>query len=197
MHSPKIDDLTLFNMVASLGVAMLVAVVGLALTINREYRHTFVSLETGRAYCEKTFCDFEGDDARRARIFLFNERQWQAIRDRVRQWVLSVYAAWQALMPAWLTEDLQARIPDDFMPAQALQDRNTQVADGKRLSVQNMGMLRRVSHRAVVDTEDPFDSDGRLRIPAFKGCKLKHQPASLDVRRGTASGEHGSEHLST
>ncbi len=87
----------------------------------------------------------------------------------MRQWVLSVYAVWQALMAAWLTEDPQARIPDDFMPAQALQDRNTQVADGKRLSVQNMGMLRRVSHRAVVNTEDPFDSDGRLRIPAFKG----------------------------
>jgi hypothetical protein len=36
--------------------------------------------------------------------------------------VLSVYAAWQALMPAFFTADLQARIPDDFMPAQAVQD---------------------------------------------------------------------------
>ena len=116
MHSSKIGDLPLFTIVATLAVALLVAVVGLSLTIKREYLRTFVSLQTGCAYAQSTFLDNESDNAKRVQIFFCNERQWQAIRNRVRQWVLGVYAAWKALMPLWFTTDLQARIPDDFMP---------------------------------------------------------------------------------
>ena len=116
MHKDKIHDAQLFAMVSTLAVVWLVTGLGLALTIKREYLHTFVSLQTGYADTQSTFLDNERDEARRVLIFFCNERQWRAIRDRVRQWVLSVYAAWKALMPSWFTEDLQTRIPDDFMP---------------------------------------------------------------------------------
>ncbi len=108
MHKDKIHDGLLFAMVSTLAVVWLVTVLCLALTIKREYLHTFVSLRTGYADTRGIFLDNEGDDARRVLIFFCNERQWRAIRDRVRQWVLSVYAAWKALMPAWFTTDLQA-----------------------------------------------------------------------------------------
>ncbi len=65
----------------------------------------------------------------------------------MRQWVLGMFAAWQALMPAFFTTDLQARIPDDFMPAQVVQDLNAQSADGRRPTLQDMGLLRRMSVR--------------------------------------------------
>jgi hypothetical protein len=95
--------------------------------------------------------DNQGNDAKRVLIFFCNERHWQAIRDRVRQWVLSAYATWQALMPAFFTADLQARIPDDFMPAQVVQDLNAQSRDGRRPTLQNMGLLRRVSQASPID----------------------------------------------
>jgi hypothetical protein len=133
--------------VGALAGVWLVAVVGLSLSMKRTYLHTFVSLQTGHAYVQSIFLDNQGHDARRVLIFFSNERHWQAIRDLVRQWVLGMYAAWQALMPAFFTTDLQARIPDDFMPAQVVQDLNAQSPDGRRPTLQDMGLLRRMSVR--------------------------------------------------
>jgi hypothetical protein len=161
IHASKIGDLPLFTIVVTLAVALLVAVAGLALTIKREYLRTFVSLQTGCAYAQSYFLDNEGDDAKRVEIFFCNERQWQAIRIRVREWVLGAYAAWKALMPSWFTPDLQTRIPDELMPAQVVHDLNAQAPGGRRPTLQNMGLLRRVSHAAVVTAED-----GGLRVPA-------------------------------
>jgi hypothetical protein len=176
MHASKIGDFPLFAMVATLAVALLVAVVGLSLTIKREYLHTFVSLQTGCAHAQSYFLDNEGDDAKRVEIFYCNERQWQAIRNRVREWVLGMYAVWKALMPSWFTTDLQARIPDEFMPAQVVHDLNAQAPGGRRPTLQNMGLLRRVSHAAVVTAEASHaavvtaeavsNSQGGLRVPA-------------------------------
>jgi hypothetical protein len=129
MHASKIGDLPLFATVGALAAVWLIAVVGLSRTIKREYLHTFVSLQTGYADSQSYFLDNQGNDARRVLIFFSNERHWQAIRDRVRQWVLSAYAAWQALMPAFFTADLQARIPDDFMPGQVVEDLSSVAAE--------------------------------------------------------------------
>jgi hypothetical protein len=161
VHASKIGDMPLFATVGALAFVWLIAVVGLSLTIKREYLHTFVSLKTGYAHSQSFFLDNQGDDAKRVNIFIMNERHWQAIRDRVRQWVLSMYATWQALMPAFFTADLQARIPDDFMPAQAVQDLNAQSRDGRRPTLQNMGLLRRVSHASLIDVASELDSGVR------------------------------------
>jgi hypothetical protein len=158
MHAAaKIGDQPLFATVGALSLMWLIALVGLSLTIKREYLHTFVSLQTGYAVSQSIFLDSQGNDAKRINIFYRNERHWQAIRDRVRQWVLSAYTAWQALMPAFFTADLQARIPDDFMPAQAVQDLNAQSRDGRRPTVQNMGLLRRVSHASPIGLASELD----------------------------------------
>jgi hypothetical protein len=177
MHAGKIGDLPLFTTVMTLAVAFVVAVVGLSLTIKREYLRTFWSLQTGCAYTQSYFLDNEGNDAKRVEIFLCNERQWQAIRNRVREWVLGVYAVWKALMPSWFTKDLQARIPDDFMPAQVVHELNAQAPNGRRPTLHNMGLLRRVSHAAAITAEASWNSDGGLRIPA----RAHLEPASTQV----------------
>jgi hypothetical protein len=166
VHASKIGDLPLFTIVVTLAVLLLVAVVGLSLTIKRQYLRTFVSLQTGCAYAQSYFLDNEGDDAKRIEIFFHNMRQWQAIRNRVREWVLDVYAVWKALMPSWFTPDLQSRIPDEFMPAQVVHELNAQAPSGRRPTLQNMGLLRRVSHAAAVSAEDSSGSNGGLRVPA-------------------------------
>jgi hypothetical protein len=195
MHASKIGDLPLFATVGALAAVWLVAVVGLSLAIKREYLYTFVSLQTGYSFSQSYFLDNPGNDAKRINIFLSNERHWHSIRDGVRQWVLSVYAAWQALMPAFFTADLQARIPDDFMPAQALQDLNAQSPAGRRPTLQNMGLLRRVSHAAIVTAEDSSNSDGNLRVSAptaathleptsLRSAERLHRDATTE-KRGT------------
>ncbi len=163
-HTSKIGDSPLFATVGALAAVWLVATVGLSITIKREYLHTFVSLQTGYADTQSNFLDHQGNDARRVIIFLMNERHWQAIRDRVRQWVLSVYATWQALMPAFFTADLQARIPDDFMPAQAVQELNAQSPDGRRPTLQNMGLVRRMSH--APPTDGASELERRVPLPS-------------------------------
>jgi hypothetical protein len=196
MHASKIGDLPLFTIVATLAVALLVAVVGLALTIQREYLHTFVSLQTGGAYAQSYFLDNEGHDARRVEIFFHNERQWQAIRNRVREWVLGMYAVWKALMPSWFTTDLQARIPDDFMPAQVVRELNAQAPGGRRPTLQNMGLLRRVSQVAAVTADESSSSDGDLHIPAATAA-THLEPASLrsaeGLHRGATTEKGGTE----
>ena len=161
MHASKIGDLPLFATVGAVAAVWLVAIVGLSLTINPEYLHTFVSLQTGYAATQSIFLDSQGNDAKRVNIFYKNERHWKAIRDRVRQWVLSAYATWQALMPAFFTADLQARIPDDFMPAQAVEDLNAQARTGRRPTLQNMGLARRVSQASPVDGAAHTDRGAR------------------------------------
>ena len=64
-------------------------------------------------------------------------------------------------MPAFFTADLQARIPDDFMPAQVVQDLNAQSPDGRRPTVQNMGLLRRASHASSADVASESDCAAR------------------------------------
>jgi hypothetical protein len=191
MHA-KIDDVPLFATVGVLTAALLVAGIGLALTIKREYLHTYVSLQTGCAYAQSYFVCNEGNDARRIEIFFHHERQWRAIRDRVRQWVLSLYAVWKGLMPAWMTDDLQARIPDDFMPAQLVHDLNAQAPGGRRPTLQDMGVLRRVSqHAAVVAAKDAPDLELGARIPAPKHLQPARTKLADDVPGGIANDADG------
>ncbi len=178
IHTSKIGDLPLFTVVATLAVIWLVAVVGLSLTIKREYLHTFVSLQTSCGYVQRHFLDNEGNDLKRVEIFYWNERKWQAIRNRVREWVLGMYAVWKALMPSWFTTDLQARIPDDFMPAQVVHELNAQAPGGRRPTLENMGLLRRVSQAGAVTAEESSSSDGDLHIPAATAA-THLEPTSL------------------
>ncbi len=169
-------DVPLFATIGTLAVVWLVSVVGLALTIKRCHLPTFASLQTGCDFLRGHFLDNEGHDARRVDIFFNNARKWQAIRNLVRQWVLSVYDAWKALMPAWLTEDLQARIPDDFVPAEVVHELNVQAPGGRWPTAQSMGMLRPVSH---VDVAWGTDS-GVPRLYRTTESAICHgQPAIL------------------
>jgi hypothetical protein len=193
MPASKIDDLTLFTTVMALAASWLVAVVGLALTVERKYLRTFVSLQTGSAYAQAYFLDNEGDDARRILIFFHTERQWRAIRARVRVWVLGMYAAWRALMPAWFTTDLRARIPDEFMPMQVVHDLDAQAPGGRRPTLKDMGLVRRMSHAVGVSADDGFNSnsDEGVRVPAPKYLRPASSQSAEDSHEGTANEGRG------
>ncbi len=144
-NSSKIGDLPLFVAIGTLVAVWTIAFLGFLLTMKREYRGSFVSTQTGRAYAQAHFLDHDGDDARRVHIFHFNEQLWRSIRYLVRHWVLGAYATWLQLSPAWFTNALRALIPDDLMPAPVVQQLDAQTPGGRRLTLHNMGMQRRVS----------------------------------------------------
>jgi hypothetical protein len=194
VHASKIGDPPLFAMVGTLAAMWLIAVVGLSLTIKPEYLHTFVSLQTGYADTQSIFHRHQGDDAKRIVIFFMNERHWQAIRDRVRQWVLSAYATWQALTPAFFTADLQARIPDDFMPAQAVQELNAQSRDGRRPTLQNMGLVRRVSRASPIGVAPELDRGVPLprELPSPTSDPMEPTATAIIMRPASTSAAAGS-----
>jgi len=151
----------LITVIGTLSAVYAIALVGLLLTMKREYVGTFVSTQTGCAYARSFFLDHAGDDARRINIFTTNERQWRSIRDLVRQWVLGAYATWLQLSPVWFTNALRTLIPDDFMPAPVVQQMDAQAPGGRRRTLESMGTLRRVS-LALSGTEAGVESSAPL-----------------------------------
>jgi hypothetical protein len=120
----KIDLVTLAASVGALFAVWAFAALCVWLTMKPEYRRTFWSTQTGNAFSQSYFLGNEGSDAKRIVIFSMNERHWRAIRDRVRQWVLAMYATWHALKPVWFTDAVKAQIPDAFIPTEALRREN-------------------------------------------------------------------------
>jgi hypothetical protein len=82
----KISGPFLYGTVGALVAVWLVAFCAFVLTIKREYVHTFVSLQSGSDYIISYFRDND-DEARRIRIFYYNELIWESIRPAVRAWV--------------------------------------------------------------------------------------------------------------
>ena len=153
----KIDLITLVASVGILFSVWVLAALGVWRTMKPEYRRTFWSTQTGYAYTQSVFLDNEGKDAKRIEIFGMNERHWRAIRDRVRQWVLAMYATWQALKPVWFTDAVKAQIPDAFIPTEALRRENARA----RLTV---GRLRSLSF--ALGAESDADRTSVIAVPS-------------------------------
>jgi hypothetical protein len=155
----KIDLITLVASVGALFAMWAFAALALCLTMKPEYRRTFWSTQTGCAYSQSYFLDNEGNDSKRIGIFYQNERHWRAIRDRVMQWVLAMYAAWQALKPAWFTNAVKAQIPDAFIPTDALRRENARAR-------QTVGRLRRLSF--ALRTESDANRTSVVGVPSLQ-----------------------------
>ncbi len=94
--------------------------------------------------------------------------------------MLNVYAAWEALKPAWFTDTLKAAIPDNFMPAESLRQENARRSGGRRHTLDDMGPLRRITlaHSAgsAADDDDGAAPQGPLPNPLTRvGSRLLPQ----------------------
>jgi hypothetical protein len=116
------------------------------LTIKRKYLRTFISFQTGRDFCQRTFLDNETDNARRSEIFLYNERQWAELRHQVRQWVEQNIDHWKEAEPAWFNEILP-RIPDEVMPVHHLLVHHAQEVAQRKSSLAQISLFDRASIR--------------------------------------------------
>ncbi len=83
----KIGGPFLFGIVGALGFVWLLSFGAFLLIIRREYRHTFVSLQTGSDHVIGHFCDNMSYEARQVEVFHCNELMWRSIRPAVKAWV--------------------------------------------------------------------------------------------------------------
>jgi hypothetical protein len=149
----KLNRNTMFTVLGALTAAWLLAASVFATVIDRKYLPTFVSWQSGRQYAIRIFEENTGDDEARCKIFLLHEGLWAPIRGDVKHWVKGKYNGWKAASPAWFTEDLIARFPDDFIPVAALD--LLKGSDGKRQSIYDVGIWDRTRGASFVSVRVP------------------------------------------
>jgi hypothetical protein len=91
---------------AALGVSMM----------KKEYRKTFVSLESGCEWAQKFFLEGETDKTKSKTVRL-NKKKWESIKEPVKKWVRENWWTRKEEKPGWFTDAWIAKVPDDFIPA--------------------------------------------------------------------------------
>jgi hypothetical protein len=104
--------------------------VTLAYMAKPEYRYLFYTAETGVQYAR---LKWEGvADEVKMDIFNFSEVKWMSYADEVREFTHANWARWKAEKPAWFTEEVIQRVPDEFIPVAALVELNASAPGGQR-----------------------------------------------------------------
>ncbi|GMH88858.1 hypothetical protein TL16_g11282 [Triparma laevis f. inornata] len=86
-------------------------------SINKDFIHTFFSLESGSQMTQRKFFEATGDKAKQHAVFGTNYVVWRPIRKEVKIWVESKWIGWTDMdgeRPDWLTEEAYARIENDM-----------------------------------------------------------------------------------
>jgi hypothetical protein len=110
---------TASRIVGSLSGAWLFFFVLFLFLMNKEYRWTFFSFETGNEWAVSFF--LKGDtDAKRVKPLRLNKNKWKKIRPQMKEFVLDNWERWEGEQPEWFTQVWKASIDDDMLPAAEL-----------------------------------------------------------------------------
>ena len=60
------------------------------------------------------------DDELKMEVIQYQVGLWVEIRDDVKAYSLKNWRRWEAEKPAWFDENFKAKVPDDFIPKEAL-----------------------------------------------------------------------------
>jgi hypothetical protein len=99
--------------------------------VKPEYRHLFYTAETAVQYIRAGYVGAESDEMK-MEIFAHQEVKWAHYEDEVREFTHSNWARWKEEQPAWFTEEVIQRVPDEFIPLAALAELNAAVHGGQR-----------------------------------------------------------------
>merc|ERR1719424_1234399 len=102
-------------MMLYLGVSLIFLLGAFLSLMNKEYRHTFYSMETGGQMTRRLF--LEGTDVMKAEVFGCHTAQWAPIRDKVEAWVSAGWATWEEEKLEWFTDQWKSTVPEDMQPA--------------------------------------------------------------------------------
>ena len=133
----KIDASSIYLFIGGLQALWVVAVVLFLSKIKRKYLSAFYSIETSPQYIRAVFVD-NTDAGAKMVILGVHTDHWLEIRDDVKAYSLEHWKRWEEEKPAWFNKKFKAKVPDDFIPKEALeklkyhQDRRSK--GGKRRS---------------------------------------------------------------
>ena len=118
----KLECASLMGAMGALSGIWVLAIVGLAFTMERKYLYTLVSLTTASQYVEAIFVDAlnKGDDEVAFRIFTYNEKLWTQIRPDVQRWMQQNVDRIADEKPEWLTPGVVRSISPGFLPEDLL-----------------------------------------------------------------------------
>eukprot|EP00519_Triparma_laevis_P002881 CAMPEP_0182518868 /NCGR_PEP_ID=MMETSP1321-20130603/44797_1 /TAXON_ID=91990 /ORGANISM="Bolidomonas sp., Strain RCC1657" /LENGTH=276 /DNA_ID=CAMNT_0024726809 /DNA_START=100 /DNA_END=930 /DNA_ORIENTATION=+ len=123
----------LTSLVMILGGSLLILVGVFLSLMNKEYHHTFFSVETGGQLLRRLFLD--GDDLSKAQVFKKHKSLWAPIRDKVAVWVKEGWASWEEEKPDWFTDKWKASVPEHMKPVKKTGD----IDDGDKTADENEG----------------------------------------------------------
>jgi hypothetical protein len=131
----------------SISAAWALAYLSLVLMVKPEWRSSFWSTRTVIDEARTTFFDGTTDEERMG-IFGLHEAKWRGYRGEVREWTHANWARWKEEQPAWFTEEVIARVPDEFIPVAEVAALNAAHGGKRRRSSLGLGESVRVSLRA-------------------------------------------------
>ena len=99
--------------------------------VKPEYRYLFYTTETAVEYIRAEHVGAKTDEEK-MKIFGYNEVKWAHYKDEVREFTHANWARWKEDQPAWFTEEVVQRVPDEFIPVPALAALNAAARGGKR-----------------------------------------------------------------
>jgi hypothetical protein len=116
--------------VGALSGAWLVCFLLFLKLMKKEYRKTFLSLETGNDWAMSFF--IKGNtDAKRVKPVRLNKHKWRKIRPEVKEFVAENWERWEEEEPDWFTDVWKSRLPEDWLPATELR-RQKMIGGGQR-----------------------------------------------------------------
>jgi hypothetical protein len=133
----------------AISAAWALTYLGLVLMVKPEWRSSFWSTETTMQYAHAVFHDNEDDEHRMA-IFDFQQCKWESSRDEVREFTHANWARWKAERPAWFTEEVIQRVPDEFIPITALAELNAAHGGKRRRSILGLVSVRESARRVSI-----------------------------------------------
>ncbi len=139
----KLQDYVLEERVAwalasSLSVSWILFFILFLMLMNKKYRWTFFTTETGNDWAMSFF--LKGDtDAKRAKPLRLNENKWRKIRPQMKEFVLDNWEKWEEEQPDFFTEAFKKRVPDDMLPRAEM--RKQKAAGGGQRRRSSLGEL--------------------------------------------------------
>lgn len=86
----------------------------LLISIEEKYRRTFFSFRTGKEQAQRLFTHNDEDEMKML-ILKKNKHLWKPKEDEVVRWLNEMIPEWDLHKPAWYSDEVKARIPDEFV----------------------------------------------------------------------------------
>ena len=115
--------------------------------VKPKYRFLFYTTTSCVEYARAEYVGAKTDEAKML-IFTYNEIKWAYYKDEVRDFTHANWARWKEEEPAWFTEEVIQRVPDEYIPIAALASLNAAAHGGQRRR-SSLGLVDSVRRRSV------------------------------------------------